>query len=117
MTQSSRTTMETVTLEDLVSSCHSLHSKIDMSYIAPKDFFLIELWSCSNIKCSQHRVFLGHLSHSGDLLLWVDQTNLVCSNDDQGRVYQNCKFHDPWGRGSCARAWSYKSYSETALFQ
>ena len=43
MTQSSRTTMETVTLEDLVSSCHSLHSKIDMSYIAPKDFFLIEL--------------------------------------------------------------------------
>ena len=38
------------------------------------------------------------------------------SYDDQGRVYQNCKFHDPWGRGSCASALSYKSYSETALF-
>ena len=23
----------------------------------------------------------------------IDQTNLVCINDDQGRVYQNCKFH------------------------
>ena len=31
-------------------------------------------------------------------------------------VYQNCKFHEPWGRGSCARAWLYKSYSENALF-
>ena len=32
------------------------------------------------------------------------------SNDDQERVYQNCKFHDPWGRGSCARSWPYKSF-------
>ena len=32
------------------------------------------------------------------------QTNYVFSNDDQGRVYQNYKFHDPRGRGSCARA-------------
>ena len=23
------------------------------------------------------------------------QTNYVYSNDDQGRVYQNCNFHDP----------------------
>ena len=30
-----------------------------------------------------------------------------CSNDDQGRIYQNFKFHDPWGRGSRSRAWSY----------
>ena len=29
------------------------------------------------------------------------QTNEVCSNDDQERVYQNCKFHDLWIRGSC----------------
>ena len=29
---------------------------------------------------------------------------------------KNCKFHEPRGRGSCARAWLYKSYSENALF-
>ena len=50
------------------------------------------------------------------LLPGIDQTNQVCSNDDQGRVYQNCKFHDPRGRGSYARAWPYKSFSENALF-
>ena len=38
------------------------------------------------------------------------------SNDDEGGVYQNCKFHDPWDRGSSARAWLYKSYSENALY-
>ena len=27
----------------------------------------------------------------------------------KGRVYQNCKFHDPWDRGSYAKVWSYKS--------
>ena len=41
---------------------------------------------------------------------------LMYSNDDQGRVYQNCTFHDPRGRGSCAGAWSYKSYNKNALF-
>ena len=50
------------------------------------------------------------------LIPGIDQTKQVCGNDEQGRVYQNCKFHDPLGRGSCARAWSYKSYSEYALF-
>ena len=34
------------------------------------------------------------------------------SNDDQGRVDQNCKFHDPRDRGSCARVWPYKSCGE-----
>ena len=29
------------------------------------------------------------------------------SNDDKERAYQNCKFHDPQSRGSCARAWPY----------
>ena len=56
------------------------------------------------------------LKKSSSLLPGIDQTNQVCSNDDQGRVYQNCKFHDPRGRGSCARAWPYKSYSENELF-
>ena len=45
------------------------------------------------------KFFLGHLSHSGE----------------HGSLYQNCKFHKPWGRGSCVRAWPYWSYSENAL--
>ena len=43
------------------------------------------------------------------------QTNWVYSNVNQGRVYPNCKFHDLRGRGSCARMWPYKSYSEYFL--
>ena len=46
----------------------------------------------------------------------IDQSNQVCSKDDQRWVYQNCKFHDPQGKVSCAGAWPYKSYSENALF-
>ena len=33
------------------------------------------------------------------LLPGIDQTNQICNNDDQGRVNQNCKFHDPPGQG------------------
>ena len=43
-------------------------------------------------------------------------TNEVHSSDDQVTVYINYKFHDPWGRSSCARVWPYKLYSENALF-
>ena len=52
----------------------------------------------------------GHISHIvkmhyffknlSSLLPVIDQTDYVYSIDDQGRVYQNCKFHDPRGRGS-----------------
>ena len=45
------------------------------------------------------------IKKSSSLLSGIDQTNPVCSNDDQGGVYQNCKFHYPWDKGSCARAW------------
>ena len=55
--------------------------------------------------------------NSSFLLPGIDQTNQVCNNDDQGRKYQNCNFHDLWDRHSCARMWSYKSYSENALFE
>ena len=44
----------------------------------------------------------------------IDQTNYAYGNDDQGREYQNCIFHDPRGRGYCTRAWPYKLYSENA---
>ena len=50
------------------------------------------------------------------LLPGIDQTNRVNSNDDQGRFYQKCKFHDPRGSDFCARAWPNLSYSEYALF-
>ena len=43
------------------------------------------------------------------LLPVIDQTNYVYSIDDQGRVYQNCKFQDPRGWGSDVRASPYKS--------
>ena len=55
----------------------------------------------------------GHLSHilkntfflKTSLHWGIDQTKWVHSHDDQGRVYWNCEFHDPLGRGSSARAW------------
>ena len=56
------------------------------------------------------------LNKSSSLLQRTDHTNEVCSNEDHGRVYQNSKCYDPLCRGSCARAWPYKSYSENALF-
>ena len=53
----------------------------------------------------------GHISHMlkmhnffknlSSLLPVINQTKYIYSIHDQGRVYQNCKFHDPWGRGSC----------------
>ena len=29
--------------------------------------------------------------------------NGVYSDNDQGKVYPNCKFHEPLGKGSCTR--------------
>ena len=37
--------------------------------------------------------------NSSSLLPGIDQTNLVYSNDDLGRVFPSCKFHDPRIRG------------------
>ena len=48
-------------------------------------------------------------------ILWgMIQTNTVHGNNDGGmvHVYQKCKFHDPWGRGSCAKVWPYRLCSE-----
>ena len=39
----------------------------------------------------------------------------VYSNNDQWRIYQNCKFPDTQGRGSYARVWPNKSYSKNVL--
>ena len=31
----------------------------------------------------------------------------ICSNDNQVRVWKYWKFHDPQGKGCCAREWTY----------
>ena len=52
---------------------------------------------------------------NSSLLGGMVQTKLVYGNDDQGRVYENCKilFNFPRDRGSSAWSWSY---SEDAIF-
>ena len=59
-------------------------------------------------------VYILNQSTMKNLLLYspaqIRQTKFIA------RVYHTCKFHDTRGRGSCARAWPYKSYSENALF-
>ena len=32
-----------------------------------------------------------HQCFNSTCMTGIDQTNQVCSNDDQGRVYENCK--------------------------
>ena len=39
------------------------------------------------------------------------------NKDDDGRVYQNWKFHDPWGMVSCARVRLYKSVKMHYFFK
>ena len=46
---------------------------------------------------------------------WIRQTNYTVMMTKELRVYQNCKFHDPWDRGFSARARPYKSYGKNAL--
>ena len=48
--------------------------------------------------------------------LGLDQTNYVYRNDDQGRVYQNCKCHDPKGWGSDVSRGHISHYSEYVFF-
>ena len=51
------------------------------------------------------------------LLSGIEQTKWVHSYDDRGRVYyQYYKFHDPFGRGSCAMVWPDKLFSEMHYF-
>ena len=60
----------------------------------------------------------GHISHImkihyslKNLLLYsqalVRQTKYKVMMTFKGRVYPNCKFHDPRGKDSCARVWPY----------
>ena len=42
---------------------------------------------------------------------WIRQTESKVYNDDQGRVYKNCKLNHPRCRGFCAGAWSYREHA------
>ena len=81
----------------------------NVNFMTPGAGFLVLGHGHTSLKCiiSLKIFFSIHMQHRSDKLS-------IC-NDVQGRVYQNCKFHDPWGRGSCARAWPYQSYRENAL--
>ena len=63
----------------------------------------------------------GHISHIVKLIIplkifFIDQTNEVCTNDDQIRVYQKCKYHDP-GTGALMLWCGHIShYSENTFF-
>ena len=52
---------------------------------------------------------------SSSLLPGIDQTNQVCSNGDQERIYQNCLFHDPWGIEVLMLGRDHISHSEFVL--
>ena len=61
---------------------------------------------------ASHIVKMHYFFKISSSLLWaMVQKNKLYSYYEQGRVYQNCKFHDPWGRGSCDRACPCKSES------
>ena len=46
----------------------------------------------------------------------IDQTNWEYSNDEQRRVNQNCKLHEPQVRGSGTDAWAYSENAIISLF-
>ena len=52
------------------------------------------------------------------MYLGKDQRNWeYCNDNHAGKVYQNCKFNDPWGRSFLSiEALPCKSYSENAIF-
>ena len=58
-------------------------------------------------------------TQTSSALLGTVQTNYVYSNNDHGRINQNCILQ-AWplslGRSYCARVWLYCSYRENALF-
>ena len=70
-------------------------------FFIPRAGVLVPGCGCISYITSKNALFLYK---SSSLLPDVDQTNYVhvYSNDNQGRVYQNCKY-DPQGMGSCAR--------------
>ena len=60
-------------------------------------------------KVKIHQSYKNHLLYSQ---AWIRK---FMSNDDQGRVYQNCTFHDPHCWGSDVRRGHISHYSEDAL--
>ena len=82
-----------------------------VNFMTPRTGFFAGAWPYKSY--SKNELFL---LMSSSQLPDIDQTNYLCSNDNQSRVSQNCKFRDPRGRGSWARVWPYVLYYENALF-
>ena len=61
------------------------------------------------------------LKKSFSLLSGIDETNKVYSYNDQGSVYQNCKFYNPWvgvlviGRGHTVYAIRQSKYMDKVM--
>ena len=65
----------------------------------------------------------GHISHimkmnhflnnPFSLLLGIDESNQEYGNDNQGKIYQNSKFHDP--QGFLCLVWSYSENAKLLL--
>ena len=89
-------------LVSLCSICRVRRQEI-MNFIAPTprgDNF--------GIKSLKLMYFSQNLFHS---CAWIRQTKCKVMMTKE-RLIKICKFHAPWGRGSCTGAWQYKTYSE-----
>ena len=64
----------------------------------------------AEVWCKKSKIYV-FVKKNSSLLFCMVQTNYVNSNDNKGRVNQNCKFHDPRGKGS----WPCKGCSENAF--
>ena len=113
-----------VTAESLYANSNAYYKKIAGLFIKSSSQELLGK-SLQALKCSIYMVLRWKIwnvippSHgdmilgqnckidvfSSSLLLIMYQINWIYSNDKQGRIYQNCKCHDPRGRGSSAWAW------------
>ena len=77
-------------------------TKEDIQQMTPGAGFLCFKKRCHISHIVKMHYFFKNLS---SLLPVIDQTNSIYSIDDQGGVYQNCKFHDTQGWGSDVKAW------------
>ena len=83
-----------------------------VTFMTPRTGVLVIGWGHISHIVKIHYFFKNLLLHSRAYIRLTKYKVMMTKK----RVYKNCNFHDPWSRGSCARVWPYKSYSENALF-
>ena len=77
-----------------------------VNFMSPGAGVLV-LWCGHLSRIVKMHYFFKNLS---SLLPVIDQTNYAYSIDNQGRVYQNCKFHDPRDWGSDVLLYQYTAH-------